>query len=234
MRNDIDGLGEKVVHQLADADLLKSFGDVYKLKDQANQILTLDRFGQTKLNNLLACIEQSKQRGLARLLGSLGIRHLGTKAARIIAQHFGDIDAIAQATVEQLQDFQVMGNKSGIGPQIAQSLHDFLASDSGKQIIDDLKIAGINLTEEKVAQPVDSPFVGKTLVITGSFNDYDRKELTEQLQNLGAKVTSSVSKKTTLVIAGEAAGSKLTKANDLGIEVWDEAKLTQTLNDLAN
>ena len=231
---DIDGLGEKVVHQLADADLLKSFGDVYKLKDQANQILTLDRFGQTKLNNLLACIEQSKQRGLARLLGSLGIRHLGTKAARIIAQHFGDIDAIAQATVEQLQDFQVMGNKSGIGPQIAQSLHDFLASDSGKQIIDDLKIAGINLTEEKVAQPVDSPFVGKTLVITGSFNDYDRKELTEQLQNLGAKVTSSVSKKTTLVIAGEAAGSKLTKANDLGIEVWDEAKLTQTLNDLAN
>ncbi|HCD34562.1 MAG TPA: DNA ligase (NAD(+)) LigA, partial [Phycisphaerales bacterium] len=194
---DIDGLGEKVVHQLADVDLLKSFGDVFKLKDHAGQILTLDRFGQTKLDNLISGIEQSKQRGLARLLGSLGIRHLGTKAARIIAQHFGDIDAIAKASVDELQDFEVMGNKSGIGPQIAQSLHDFLASDAGKQIIDDLNDAGVNLTEDKVAQPQDSPFVGKTLVITGSFADYDRKALTEQLQNLGAKVTGSVSKKTT-------------------------------------
>ena len=231
---DIDGLGEKVVHQLADVDLLKSFGDVFKLKDHAGQILTLDRFGQTKLDNLISGIEQSKQRGLARLLGSLGIRHLGTKAARIIAQHFGDIDAIAKASVDELQDFEVMGNKSGIGPQIAQSLHDFLASDAGKQIIDDLNDAGVNLTEDKVAQPQDSPFVGKTLVITGSFADYDRKALTEQLQNLGAKVTGSVSKKTTLVIAGEAAGSKLAKANDLGIEVWDEAKLTETLNNISN
>ncbi len=150
---DIDGLGEKVVHQLADVDLLKSFGDVFKLKDHAGQILTLDRFGQTKLDNLISGIEQSKQRGLARLLGSLGIRHLGTKAARIIAQHFGDIDAIAKASVDELQDFEVMGNKSGIGPQIAQSLHDFLASDAGKQIIDDLNDAGVNLTEDKVAQP---------------------------------------------------------------------------------
>lgn len=227
---DIDGLGEKVVHQLADVDLLKSFGDVYKLKEHSNQILTLERFGQTKLDNLLTGIEQSKQRGLARVLGSLGIRHVGDKAARIIAQHFGHIDDIAKATVEELQNFQVMGQKSGIGPQIAQSLHDFLASDAGKQIIADLKQAGVNLTEEKLAQPVDSPFLGKTIVITGSFAAYDRKELTEQLQNLGAKVTGSVSKKTDLVIAGEAAGSKLTKAAELNIEVWDETKLTSELN----
>ncbi len=229
---DIDGLGEKVVHQLADVDLLKSFGDVYKLKEHANQILTLERFGKTKLDNLLDGIEQSKQRGLARVLGSLGIRHLGAKAARIIAQHFGDIDEIAKASVEELQDFLVSGQKSGIGPQIAQSLHQFVNSEAGKQIIADLKASGVNLTEDKVQQPTDSPFLGKTVVITGSFADYDRKALTEQLQNLGAKVTSSVSKKTTLVIAGEAAGSKLSKANELGIEVWDEAKLTQTLQEL--
>lgn len=226
---DIDGLGEKVVHQLADADLLKSFGDVYKLKDHASQILTLERFGQTKLDNLLAGIEQSKQRGLAKILGSLGIRHVGTTAARVLAQHFGEIAAIELASVDELQDFQVMGNKSGIGPQIAQSLHDFLASDAGKQIITDLQNAGVNLTEEKVLQPVDSPFAGKTLVITGRFDNYDRRELTTQLQDLGAKVSSSVSKKTHLVIAGQAAGSKLSKAQELGIEVWDEAKLTETL-----
>lgn len=226
---DIDGLGEKVVHQLADADLLTSFGDVYKLKDHANQILTLERFGQTKLDNLLTGIEQSKQRGLARVLGSLGIRHVGDKAARIIAQHFGDIDTLMLQSVEALQDFTVMGQKSGIGPQIAQSLHDFLASVVGQQIIADLKAAGVNLTEEKIAQPADSPFLGKTIVITGSFEKYDRKELTEQLQNLGAKVSSSVSKKTHLVIAGEAAGSKLSKAQELGVEVWNEAQLTEAL-----
>jgi DNA ligase (NAD+) len=227
---DIDGLGEKVVHQLADVDLLQSFGDVYKLKQHANQILTLERFGQTKLDNLLDGIEQSKQRGLARVLGSLGIRHLGSKAARIIAQHFGEIDEIAKATVEGLQDFLVSGQKSGIGPQIAQSLHEFVNSDAGKQIIADLKDAGVNLTEDKIQQPTDSPFLGKVVVITGSFENFDRKDLTEKLQNLGAKVTSSVSKKTTLVIAGEAAGSKLSKANELGIEVWDETRLTQALD----
>ncbi|MBL4699614.1 MAG: NAD-dependent DNA ligase LigA [Phycisphaeraceae bacterium] len=226
---DIDGLGEKVVHQLADVDLLKSFGDVYKLKDHASQILTLERFGQTKLDNLLAGIEQSKQRGLAKILGALGIRHVGTTAARILAQHFGEIVAIQLASVEELADFQVMGNKSGIGPQIAQSLHDFLASDAGKQIITDLQTTGVNLTEEKILQPVDSPFAGKTLVITGSFDNYDRRELTSQLQGFGAKVSSSVSKKTHLVIAGQAAGSKLSKAQELGIEVWDEAKLTEAL-----
>jgi DNA ligase (NAD+) len=230
---DIDGLGEKVVHQLADVDLLKSFGDVFKLKDHANQILTLERFGQTKLDNLLAGIEQSKQRGLARVLGSLGIRHVGDKASRIIAQHFGDIDQVSQATVEELQDFEVMGQKSGIGPQIAQSLHDFLASEAGKQIITDLKDAGVNLTEVKVEQPANSPFAGKTIVITGSFDQYDRKELTEQLQNLGAKVSSSVSKKTHIVIAGEAAGSKFSKAQELGIAIWNEQQLTEALSNLA-
>lgn len=230
---DIDGMGEKVVIQLCDAGLIKSFGDIFRLADRREDVLQLERFGETKLANLLAGIEASRQRGLERVLAGLGIRHVGARAAQIIARHFRDIDRLLAAGEDDLADFEVAGEKSGIGPQIASSLFRFLHSGPGEQVIGELRQAGVNLAAVQPPVPAvaagDTPFAGKKIVITGSFTGFDRKDLTEKLESLGAKVSGSVSKKTDIVIAGEAAGSKLDKANELGVEVWDEAKLMAAL-----
>jgi DNA ligase (NAD+) len=225
---DIEGLGDKSVEQLADAGLLNSFGDIYRLKDKRDALLQLDRMGETKVDNLLRGIEASKSRRLARVLAGLGIRHVGNTSAQLIARHFGDIDAMLGATTEQIEAIE------GVGPVIAESLHAFLISGAGKQVIAELRAAGVDLTEEKAAPPPsDSPFAGKTIVLTGTLQNFTRPDLTARLESLGAKVTGGVSRKTDLVIAGDEAGSKLEKASALGIEVWDEAKLMAELQSLA-
>jgi len=230
---DIDGLGEKVVHQLADADLLHSFADIYRLAEHQETILELERFAETKLKNLLAGIEQSKSRGLERVLAGLGIRHVGSRASQILARHYRTIDQLAQASEEDITNFEVSGEKSGIGPEIASSVFAFVNSQAGKDIIAQLKEAGVDMAAKQApaaaVAEIDSPFAGKTIVITGSFDQYDRKELTQQLESLGAKVTSSVSKKTDLVVVGDSPGSKYEKAQKLKIEIWDEAQLTEAL-----
>ncbi len=224
---DIDGLGEKAIIQLADAGLLKTFGDVYTLHTQRDALLELDRMGEKKIDNLLAGIEASKSRRLSRVLAGLGIRHVGASASAGLAQHFGDIDTLTKAdteTIAQVED---------IGPITAESIHTFLNNDAGRHVIQELKDAGVDLTEEKTAPPpgaVDSPFAGKTVVITGTFETFDRNDLKAKLTRLGAKVTGSVSKNTDLLLAGEKAGSKLTKAEQLGVEVWDEAALHEHLS----
>ena len=223
---DIEGLGESTVNQLADAGLLKSFGDIFTLKDHREEILKLDRMGEKKADNLLAAIEDAKKRGLQRVLAGLGIRHIGTGGSRALAGHFGDIDALASASIEDLV------NVEDVGLITAESVHQFFQSDVGKHVIRELKDAGVEMTAPKKVAAVasaDSPFAGKTIVITGTLENWERKELTEKLIELGAKVSGSVSKKTDIVIAGEKAGSKLTKATELGIEVWDEKKLTEAL-----
>jgi DNA ligase (NAD+) len=230
---DIDGMGEKVVEQLVAAGLIKSFGDIYKLHEHRDAVLELERMGDRKADNLFAGIAASKDRGLARTLASLGVRHIGNTVSRILAQHYGSIDAMLDATQDDIESFEVDGEKSGIGTEIAASLYEFLHSDAGRHVIDELKDAGLNLTEPKPeyskAAPGDSPFAGKKIVITGTLENFDRNELTERLQQLGAKVSGSVSKNTDLLIAGEKAGSKLDKAAALGVEVWDEAKLLEAL-----
>jgi DNA ligase (NAD+) len=220
---DIEGLGEKAIEQLADANLLHSFGDVFNLKNHRDQLLTLDRMGEKKVENLLAAIEQSKSRGLTRVLAGLGIRHVGARAASTLAQHFGDIDSLTAASVDELSEIP------DIGPTTAQSIHTFLHHQAGRHVIDELKHAGVKLTEKRRAQPAHSPFAGKTIVITGTFENFQRSKLTAQLQALGAKVTSTVSKKTDLLLAGDAPGSKFDKASEFGIETWNEAKLLQAL-----
>ncbi|MCC6579759.1 MAG: NAD-dependent DNA ligase LigA [Phycisphaeraceae bacterium] len=231
---DIDGLGDKAVHQLADAGLLTGFADIYRLKDRREAILGLERFGETKLDNLIAGVEASKHRGLERVLAGLGIRHVGGKAAATLARQFRTIDGLLSADVTSLQNFELDGNPSGIGPQIAQSLHAFLHSEAGQQVIAGLRDAGVSmetrLPPSRAAADATGPLAGKIAVITGTFAQFDRQGLTRKLEQLGAKVTSSVSKKTSLVVAGEAAGSKLDKARELGIEVWDEARLTRELS----
>ncbi len=226
---DIDGLGEKAILQLTDAGLLKTFGDVYALHEKRDALLELDRMAEKKVDNLLAGIEASKSRRLSRVLAGLGIRHVGASAAAGLAQHFGDIDALTHADTETIAEVE------DIGPITAESIHGFLNSDAGRHVIQELKDAGVDLTEEKAAPPpppgaADSPFAGKTIVITGTFESFDRSDLKARLTALGAKVTGSVSKNTDLVLAGEKAGSKLDKARELGVEVWDETALHKHLS----
>ncbi len=221
---DIEGLGEKAVHQFVDAGLLNSFADIYRLDQHREQITGLERMAEKKVTNLLAGIETSKKQGLTRVLAGLGIRHVGAAASQTLAEHFGSADALLTASPEQLADIPE------IGPITAESVHRFLHEDAGDRILDELRKLGVDMTApKKAAPPADSPFHGKTIVLTGTLEHFDRQALKRRLQSLGAKVTASVSAKTDLVIAGDRAGSKLDNAHRLKIEVWDEAKLTAAL-----
>lgn len=224
---DIDGLGEKMIHQLADADLIASFGDIFSLKQHRDKLLELERMGEKKVDNLLASIETAKGRGLRRVLAGLGIRHIGSGGSKALSQHFGNIDDLFAADEETLADIP------DIGPITAQSVFEFFHCEAGHHVIDELKEAGVDLTEQQVAvvdaAAIDSPFAGKTVVITGTLETFGRKELAVQLESLGAKVSGSISAKTDLLIAGEKAGSKLDKAQKLSVEIWDEEKLISSL-----
>jgi DNA ligase (NAD+) len=225
---DIDALGEKTIHQLADAGLLQNLGDLFRLRDRREQLIALDRLAEKKVENLIAGVEAAKGRGLARVLAGLTIRHVGTTAARTLARAFGDIDALSAASLEALEAVP------DIGPVTAASLHEFLHSDAGRHVIDELRVAGVDLNEASATSsatsaPQDSPFLNQKIVLTGTLEHFTRDQLKERLEALGAKVTGSVSKNTDLLIAGASAGSKLAKAQNLGVAVWDEATLRQHL-----
>lgn len=221
---DIDGLGEKLVDQLYDAGLLQSFGDIYRLKDRRDELIAQERIGEKKADNLLKGVEDSKQRGLARLLAGLGIRHVGNTTAGLVARHFGDIDSVMNASAQDIEAIE------GVGPVIAESLHAFCQSDAGKEIVEELKSFDLKTTEDRPAAPTDTFFAGKTIVLTGSLDSFSRNELKEKLENLGADVTSSVSSNTDLVIAGENPGSKRDKARELDVDIWDEPRLLSELS----
>ncbi len=222
---DIAGLGEKLVLQLCDAGLIANFGDIFMLKDKREAILVLERMADKKLQNLLDGIEESKSRGLARVLAGLGVRHLGPSAADALAQQFGTLDTLAGASLDQLQAAE------GIGPETAGAVREFLHSEAGRHVFAELAQAGVKLSEEKRVPANATPFSGKTVVLTGTLAQFDRSDLEKQLVALGAKISGSVSAKTHLVIAGDKAGSKLVKAQELGIEVWDEAQLSAALGE---
>jgi DNA ligase (NAD+) len=239
---DIQGLGEKMVHALADEGLLTAIGDVYRLKDHRHELLQKEGMGQKKVQNLIDAIEQSKTRGLSRVLGGLGIHHVGSRAAQMLAGYFGDIHAmqnasladidVAVSTIEEPRKREEQKKKGYQYSVTARSVYNFLHSDAGKQIIADLKRLGVDLREETAPAPAEeTPFTGKTIVLTGTLENYERGELQQKLEALGAKVTSSVSSKTDLVIAGHDAGSKLNKAQQLGVEVWDEQQLLKGLGE---
>lgn len=223
---DIEGMGEKTVDLLLGAGLVSHFADVYHLKLQ--QVANLERMGEKSAVNLLAGIEDSKKRGMARLLGSLGIRHIGSATARALAAHFPDLHALAAASLEQITAVP------DIGPIVGASLHTWLHSGAGRKTLQALEKAGVDLKSHAPQKTSDAsaggPFAGKTIVLTGTLEHFGRQELTDKLTELGATVAGSVSKKTHLLIAGSEAGGKLDKAQSLGIEIWDEAKLMQMLN----
>ncbi|MGS2780374.1 NAD-dependent DNA ligase LigA [Robertmurraya sp. GLU-23] len=221
----IDGLGEKVISQLFAEQLIEDVADIYKLT--FDQLIQLERMGEKSVNNLIDAIEASKANSLEKLLFGLGIRHVGAKAAKTLAQEFETIDRLALATAEELTAINEIGEK------MAESVVAYFELEEVKELIEELKEAGVNTIyngPKKVAvENIDHFFAGKTIVLTGKLEQLSRNEAKERIEAFGGKVAGSVSKKTDLVIAGEEAGSKLTKAEQLGIEVWNEERLVEEL-----
>ncbi|KTT84627.1 NAD-dependent DNA ligase LigA [Mammaliicoccus sciuri] len=213
----IDGLGDKIIEQLYQNDKIKDVADLYYLTK--DDLLPLERMGEKKVNNLLTAIEASKAKSLEHLLFGLGVRHLGTKASRVIAEKYETIDRLFEVTIEDLTEIPDVGHK------MAQSLVTYMENDDIKVLIDKLKQKNVNMTYTGIKQSEiegHPDFIGKTFVLTGKMTEMTRPEATKVIQSLGAKVTGSVTKNTDVVIAGEDAGSKLEKAEKLNIEVWSE------------
>lgn len=222
----IEGLGEKVISQLFAEKLINDVADIYKLTRE--QLIALERMGEKSVTNLLKAIEVSKGNSLEKLLFGLGIRHVGAKAAKTLAQSFDTMEKLAGAKKEDLLAINEIGDK------MADSIVAFFEQEEAEELLRELISVGVNM-EYKGAKPVsaeesNSIFAGKTVVLTGKLELLSRNEAKEKIEALGGNVSGSVSKKTHLVIAGEDAGSKLTKAQELGIEVWDEEKLLAELN----
>ena len=206
---DIEGLGIAVVENLVKAGLVKTPGDLYFLHEE--DVAQLERMGKKSAQNLLSAIEKSKSQDLSRLLFAFGIRQVGQKAGKILAQRFGSLDNLQAATVEELTQVD------DIGAITAQSIVDWFASPQSQHLIARLKEAGVNMQAEQKGE--DQRFAGKTFVLTGTLDRFTRAEATKMIEDRGGKAAGSVSKKTTYVVAGEAAGSKLRKAQELGVPV---------------
>ena len=221
----IDGLGPKIIQQLWDKKLIRDVADLYRLN--YDQLLTLDKFGDKSANNLLTSIDNSRNNSVERLLFGLGIRHVGAKAARQIMTHFGNLDRLMAATADEVAAVD------GIGPIIGESVHTYFANPQVVALIDELRDAGLNFNYQgpAVTANTESKWSGRRVVLTGKLEEMTRGAAKQWLEAHGAKVTGSVSKKTDIVIAGTAAGSKLTKAQDLGITVWDEARFHQAMQE---
>lgn len=222
---DIDGLGEKIVDLLVDADFVDGFGDLYRLTEE--QLLTLESFGKRKAEKLLAGIEASKSRGLTRVLAAISIRHVGSRVAMLLAKKFPTIDSLMAASVEDLSSVDE------IGEIIAESVYQFLHDDYGQKVIEDLKHVGVKLTEDVAADAADQPagvLAGKTLVVTGTLVKFKRDEIESIIERHGGRAASSVSKNTDYVVAGEKAGSKLEKAQQLGVHVLTEDEFEELLS----
>jgi len=215
---DIDGLGEKVIAQLVAQDLVHSPADLYRL--DRDTLSGLERMGEKSADNLLKALNNSKQVTLGRLLFALGIREVGEVTAVALARHFGTLDALAEAPVEALESVR------DVGPVVARHVHAFFNEAHNRKVIDELLEAGVSYKpEEAAADAGELPLADRTYVLTGSLSGLTRSQAKKRLEALGARVTGSVSKNTTAVIAGDDPGSKLDKARELGIEVLDETAL---------
>ncbi len=226
---DIEGLGIKLIEQLIAAGLLTSFSDIYRLKDRKNDILALERMGSKSCDNLLAGIEDSRNRPLWRLLTALNIRHVGATTSRVLADTFGTLDEIIA------QDAAALAEVNEIGDIIAKSIFEFFHSDSGQKIVVDLREAGLHFGSPVVKVETDSAgeqkLQGKSLVVTGTLAKHSREEIHELIRQHGGKPASSVSKKTDYVVAGEKAGSKLEKAQKLGVKVLSEEEFLELIGE---
>jgi DNA ligase (NAD+) len=224
---DIEGLGAKVVDQLVDLGWLNNYADIYDLYQRRDEIAALERWGEKSADNLLAGIESSKSRPFSRVLFAIGIRHVGATVARTLATEFNTIDLLMNASQEELTAV------NEIGPRIAESVARFFADEGNRALVERLRTAGVTMegpAKPAVAADADSPFAGKTVVLTGTLERYTRDEASALILERGGKVTSSVSKKTDYVLAGAEAGSKLAKAESLGVRVLNEEEFMEMIN----
>lgn len=220
---DIEGLGEKAVAQLLGKIYIKNFADIFALTKE--NLLNLELFKDKKADNLLSAIEESKQKPFSKLLFGLGVRHVGSKTAKTITQKFQTIENLMNANLE---DFT---NTDDVGPIVAKSIFDFLKDEHSKQLIVRLKDYGLNFTDNS-APKSSTKISGKTFVFTGELETLSREQAQQNVEDFGAKATNSISKKTDFLVAGENAGSKLKKAQDLGVKVLSEKEFLQILKDL--
>lgn len=223
---DIDGLGDKLIEQLVDLEFIKTPVDIYLLHEKRDQLLALERMGEKSVDKLLASIEASKQTEFHRFIYSLGIREVGEATARTVTSHFKTLDKIIEAKTESLIKVD------DVGPIVAQHLRRFFYKESNQIMVKDLLNAGVHwLEKEESEQASEQPLLGLTYVVTGTLTALKRDEVKDRLISLGAKVSGSVSAKTHCLIAGEKAGSKLSKAQDLGIQILDEAGMLALLEE---
>jgi DNA ligase (NAD+) len=224
----IEGLGPRVLAQMFDKGLVSDVADLYSLEKE--QLLTLEKIKDKSAENILQAIDASRENSVERLIFGLGIRHVGSKAAGILAEHFGSLEGVSQATKEEIVGLNT------IGETIADSLVTYFENEEVHELMQELKDRQVNLDYKGIRASqlaeVESPFKDKTIVLTGKLVDYTREDAKEKIQLLGGKVTGSVSKKTDIVVAGEEAGSKLTKAQNLGIDIWDEKQMIQAIEEI--
>ncbi len=212
---DIEGLGDVLINTLVDSGMVKDVADLYAIKTE--DISNLERKGEKSATKLIEQIEASKSHGLQRLLYGIDIRHVGERYAKILANHFRDIDRLAAASVEELDDIHE------IGLSVAESVYDWFRDPKNIDLVARLKAYGVKTeTDAANTAALDERFVGKTFVLTGKLENYTRDEAAKLIEDRGGRVSSSVSKKTDYVVAGEDAGSKLTKAESLGVKVVSE------------
>ncbi|HLO04587.1 MAG TPA: NAD-dependent DNA ligase LigA [Symbiobacteriaceae bacterium] len=212
----VDGLGDALIALLLDEGLIRDAADLYQLHTKRDELLAMERMGERSVENLLASIDRTKQNPLHRLLFGLGIRHVGERVAKLLVDHFGPLEAIASASTDEI------AGVNGIGPKIAEMVASYFRDERSQVLIEKLRAAGVNLSAEKKAGAPEGPLAGLSIVVTGTLTKWGRKEIEELIERLGGKSAGSVSKKTAFVLAGEAAGSKLEKAQSLGIPVLTE------------
>jgi DNA ligase (NAD+) len=218
---EVEGLGDKLVEQLVDAGVVNTLPDLYKLGFTA--LASLDRMADKSAQNILAALEASKQTTLPRFLFGLGIRHAGEATAKDLARHFGSLDRVMDASLEQLLEV------NDVGPVVAQSLRAFFDQPHNREVVEQLRGCGVTWEEGEPAERASQPLAGQTFVLTGTFPTLKREEAKALLEAAGAKVAGSVSKKTDYLVAGAEAGNKLTKAQELGVAVIDEAAMLRVL-----
>ena len=216
---DIEGLGDALLNKLVEQNMIKTAADIYSL--DFGKIAEMDKMGKKSAENLKKAIEKSKENDLSKLVFALGIRHVGAKAAKLLSDNFRDIDSIMNSSAEDISKID------GFGLVMAQSVVDFMSMPQSQKLIADLKAAGVNMKAEDTY--IDNRFSGKTFVLTGTLTKYTRSEASRIIENYGGKASSSVSKKTDYVLAGEAAGSKLAKATELGVKIINEDEFAEMI-----
>ena len=219
----IDGLGERKSEVFIDNGLIESFEDIYKLHNKKKEILNIEKFGLKSFDNLIEAIENSKKNSVERLINGLGIRQVGEKASKVLAAYFKNLDSLMNASMEDLSAIK------DIGPVTAEYIREFFDEQSNKDMIEQLRLFGVNFDYIDNSISNDSIFNGKTIVLTGTLTNYSRNDATALLENMGAHVSGSVSKKTDYVIYGLEAGSKLTKAQELGVKTLSEEEFEKLL-----